>query len=101
ENAVPEYLIEELFRHGPNDVYWLSRHDEEALGAKSPSFAQLFAAKCGWSDAFEHAVYKGEKPMADLKAMWVCRDRLAHPAARIVLDAALKDMAPAGGRRRP
>jgi|SRR5271165_2352232 len=97
ENAVPHYLIEELFRHGAGAVYWLSQHDEETLGAKSPSFAQLFAAKCGWSDAFEHAVYKGEKPMEDLKAMWACRDRLTHPAARNVLDTALKDRHPAQG----
>ena len=92
ENAVPGYLIEELFKHGPADAYWLSVRDEENLGAKSLSFKQLLSAKCGWSEELEHAVYRGEKPMADLKAIWTCQERLTRPAARYVLDTALNEI---------
>jgi hypothetical protein len=33
ENEVPGYLIDELFAHTENDVYWLSESDEKNLGA--------------------------------------------------------------------
>ncbi len=91
ENEVPGYLADELFAHTENDVYWLSESDEKNLGAMSPAFERLMAAKCGWNAALERAVYKGEKPMEDLKSMWACRSRLTEPAARQGLAAALKE----------
>ncbi len=89
ENAVPDYLVDEMFRHGERDVYWLSERDEQNLGAKSPSFEKLLSAKCAWSDTLERAVYKGERSIEELKQVWVCRARLTQPAARQALDAAL------------
>jgi hypothetical protein len=91
ENEVPDYLADELFAHTENDVYWLSESDEKKLGAMSPAFERLMAAKCGWNADLERAVYKGEKPMEDLKSMWACRSRLTQPAARQGLAAALKE----------
>jgi len=90
ENAVPNYLVDEMFRHSASDVYWLSERDEQNLGTKSPSFEKFLAAKCAWSDTLERAVYKGERPLEDLKQVWVCRARLTQPAARQALDSALK-----------
>ncbi|MGP8096723.1 MAG: hypothetical protein ACLPUH_05250 [Steroidobacteraceae bacterium] len=89
ENAVPDYLIDEMFRHSARDVYWLSERDEQNLGAKSPSFEKFLAAKCAWSDTLERSVYKGERPIEELKQVWVCRARLTQPAARQALDSAL------------
>jgi hypothetical protein len=88
ENAVPDYLVDEMFRHSASDVYWLSERDERNLGAKSPSFEKFLAAKCAWSDSLERAVYKGERPIEDLKEVWVCRARLTQPAARQALASA-------------
>jgi hypothetical protein len=91
ENAVPTDLIDEMFRSTPQDVYWLSERDEQNLGSKSPSFEQLLAAKCAWNDSLERAVYKGERPMEDLKEIWVCRARVTQPAAHKALELALKE----------
>ena len=89
DNAVPDHLVDEMFRHGASDVYWLSERDERDLGAKSPMFEKFLAAKCAWSDALERSVYKGERPIEDLKEVWVCRARLTQPAARQALASAL------------
>jgi hypothetical protein len=91
ENAVPGYLIEEMSRHTSNDVYWLSERDEQNLGAKSPSFEKYLAANCGWSDTLERAVYKGERPLDDLKTVWACRARVTQAAAHKALAMAFKE----------
>jgi hypothetical protein len=91
ENAVPAALVEEMFGRLPSDVYWLTESDEVNLGAVSPSFAQLLAAKCAWDDNIAREVYGGKRPMQDLKQMWACRDRLAQAAAQKALSAALKE----------
>lgn len=90
-NDVPNDLIELMFRHGPEDVYWLSEGDEQSLGAKSPSFERFLAEKCQWNDTLEQAVYKGEKPLEDLKEMWACRNRVTQPVAQKALALALKE----------
>jgi hypothetical protein len=91
ENEVPAYLVDELFAHTENDVYWLSESDEKKLGAMSPAFERLMAAKCGWNADLERAVYKGERPMDDLKSVWGCRSQLTEAAARQGLAAALRE----------
>ena len=91
ENDIPGYLVDELFAHTESDPYWLSESDEKNLGAMSPTFERLMAAKCGWNADLERAVYKGERPMDDLKSVWACRSRLTELAARQGLAAALKE----------
>lgn len=90
DNGVPVYLVDEMFRHTADDVYWLSERDEQALRAISPPFEQLLTAKCAWSDTLQQAVYKGERPMEDLKEMWACRTRITQPAAHEALALAVK-----------
>jgi hypothetical protein len=92
ENEVPSDLIEELFKHLPTDVYWLTEHDEQMLGAKSPSFQKFLAKNCAWDDTLEKAVYRGER-LEEMKALSVCRTRVTLPAARKALAQALKEKA--------
>jgi hypothetical protein len=91
QNDVPDYLVEEMFKRAANDVYWLSEHDEQALGKKSPSFEKYLAAKCKWDDAIEREAYGGRRPFRDLTDMYACRLRVTQPAARKVLEQARKD----------
>ncbi len=98
DNAVPEYLVDEMFRHTASDVYWLSERDEQNLGAKSPSFEKFLAAKCAWSDTLERSVYRGERPIEDLRQVWICRARLTQPAARQALASALHQSNTSRGR---
>jgi hypothetical protein len=91
ENEVPSPLVDELFKHNSTDVYWLSEHDEQSLGAKSPSFRKFLAKNCGWNDTLEQAVYKGERPFDDLKELTACRIRVTQPAAHKALAQALKE----------
>jgi hypothetical protein len=91
ENAVPTELIEEVFRHTAQDVYWLSDADEQRLGARSPSFEQFLTAKCAWNGSLERDVYKGERPMEDLRQVWACRSRVTQSEARQALASALKE----------
>jgi hypothetical protein len=93
DNQLPGGLLEELFTHSSTDVYWLTASDEESLGAKSPAFQKLLAKNCGWNDTLERAVYKGERPLDDLKALSACRVRLTQPAAHKALAQALKERA--------
>jgi hypothetical protein len=44
-SAVPDDLLEAMFRRSATDVYWLSSHDEQALGDKSPAFRRLLTEK--------------------------------------------------------
>lgn len=93
ENEVPSDLIEKLFKHLPTDVYWLTEHDEQALGAKSPLFQRFLSKNCAWDDTLEKALYKGER-LEEMKALSVCRTRVTLLAARKALAQAVKEKAP-------
>lgn len=95
ENAVPNYLVEEMFRHGSDDAYWLSADDLKSLGFKSAAFTQFLAAKCSWDDQVEREAYAGTRPFEDLKQLLKCRDRVTQEAAHQVLLAARPQKAPA------
>jgi hypothetical protein len=90
ENAVPGYLVDEMFRRASDDAYWLSADDEKNLGYRSPSFDRYLRAHCAWDDKIEREVYAGAKPVDALKQMLRCRDRVTQAAARKALDAAAK-----------
>ena len=60
-NEVPSDLVDELFKHLPTEVYWLTEHDEEMLGAKSAAFQKFLTKNCAWDDALEKAVFRGER----------------------------------------
>ncbi|MGA2398156.1 MAG: hypothetical protein ABSG30_08880 [Steroidobacteraceae bacterium] len=94
-NDVPSDLLEQIFQRPSTDVYWLSDSEETALGAKSPAFGKFLAKNCKWTEGFEKAVYRGERPFEDLKAFADCRARTTLPEARKALTLALKEAAPA------
>jgi ATP-dependent protease ClpP protease subunit len=73
ENAVPTYLVEEMFRHASDDAYWLSADDEKNLGHRSPSFDRYLKAKCAWEDGMERDVLAGKRSVDDFKQMLKCR----------------------------
>jgi hypothetical protein len=85
ENAVPVYLVDEMFRHASDDAYWLSAEDVKNLGYSSRSFNQLLLAKCAWDDTFDREVYAGKRSADEMKQMVACRDRVTQEAARKVL----------------
>jgi hypothetical protein len=89
ENAVPNYLVDEMFRRASDDAYWLSADDQKNLGARAQWFSQFLAAKCGWDDNIEREAYAGKRSMDDLKQMLTCRERVTQDAAHKVLLAAL------------
>jgi hypothetical protein len=76
DNAVPRYLLDEMFRHASDDAYWLSAEDQKNLGYRSPAYDRYLRDKCAWDD---------RKPVEDLKRMLKCRDRLTQDAARQAL----------------
>jgi hypothetical protein len=76
DNAVPRYLLDEMFRHASDDAYWLSAEDLKNLGYRSPAYDRYLRDKCAWDD---------RKPVEDLKRMVTCRDRLTQGAARQAL----------------
>jgi hypothetical protein len=92
ENEVPSDLVDELFKHLPTDVYWLTAHDEEMLGVKSAAFQKFLAKNCAWDDALEKAVFKGER-LEEMKALSACRVRVTLPPARKALAQVLKEKA--------
>jgi hypothetical protein len=94
ENAVPDYLVEEMFRHGSDDAYWLSADDQKNLGFRSPAFNQFLAVKCSWDDKIEREVYAGRRPIEDLKQLLKCRDRVTQDAAHQALLAARPQQSP-------
>ena len=73
ENAVPNYLVDEMFRHASDDAYWLSLDDEKNLGYRSPSFDRYLKAKCAWEEGMERDVLAGKRTVEDLKQMLRCR----------------------------
>jgi hypothetical protein len=91
ENEVPDYLIEEMFRHASDDAYWLSVDDEKTLGSRSRALNQYLAAKCGWDDALEREVYTGKRPLETLTKMWQCRASVTRPDAEKALVTASRE----------
>jgi ATP-dependent protease ClpP protease subunit len=85
ENDVPNYLVDEMFRHASDDAYWLTADDEKNLGYRSSWLNQFLAAKCAWDDKIEREAYAGKRPIDDLKQMLACRGRSTQEAARKVL----------------
>jgi hypothetical protein len=90
DNAVPGYLIDEMFRHASDDAYWLSAGDEKTLGLRSPAFERYLAVNCGWSTALEPDVLAHKRPLEDLTQVLKCRARATQDAARQALILALK-----------
>jgi hypothetical protein len=90
DNAVPSYLIEEMFRHASDDAYWLSAADEKTLGLRSPAFERYLSVNCGWSDTLEQDVLARRRPLEDLTQTLKCRARATQDAARQALKLALK-----------
>jgi len=91
DNAVPGYLIDEMFRHPSDDAYWLSAEDEKALGFRSPAFDRYLAANCAWSETIERDVLARKRPPEDLKPLLKCRARVTEDAARHALALAAKE----------
>ena len=99
ENAVPNYLIDEMYRRASDDAYWLSADDEKNLGYRSPAFARFLTKKCAWDDDVERDAYAGKRPMEELKQMMKCRTRVTQDAARQALVPVFKER-PARGTGR-
>jgi hypothetical protein len=93
ENAVPGYLVDEMFRRDSDEVYWLSEDDQKNLGYKSQAFKQYLRAECGWDEGLEREVYAGKRSVDDLKEKWKCRSRVTQLQARQALLLASKDRA--------
>jgi hypothetical protein len=93
ENAVPSYLVDEMFRRASDEVYWLSDEDQKNLGYKSPAFKQYLRTECGWDEGLEREVYEGRRTVDDLKEKWKCRARVTQLRARQALALASKDSA--------
>ncbi len=94
ENAVPDYLVDEMFRHASDDAYWLSAEDDKNLGFRSPSFKQFLTAKCAWDETMEHNAYAGRMAVDDFKRLLKCSDRATQDAAHQVLLAARQERSP-------
>jgi hypothetical protein len=91
ENAVPSYLVDEMFRRASDEVYWLSEDDQKNLGYKSPTFKKFLRTECAWDDDLEREVYEGKRSVDDLKEKWKCRSRVTQLQARQALLLASKD----------
>jgi hypothetical protein len=91
DNAVPGYLIDEMFRHASDDAYWLSADDQKTLGLRSPAFERYLAVNCGWSNTLEQDVLAHKRPLEDLTQVLKCRARATQDAARQALILALKE----------
>jgi hypothetical protein len=85
ENAVPVYLVDEMFRHASDDAYWLSADDARNLRFKSQSFNQFLLAKCAWDDQFDREANAGKRSPDEMKQMVACRDRVTQEAAHEAL----------------
>ena len=85
ENAVPNYLVEEMFRHASDDAYWLTADDEKKLGYRSPSFDRYLQEKCAWEEGMERDVLAGKRSLDDLKQMLQCRALATHADAHKAL----------------
>jgi hypothetical protein len=101
ENKVPEYLVDEMFRHASDDAYWLSEDDEKNLGYRSQSFSQFLTAKCAWDDKIEREAYAGKRSIEDLKQMLKCREGATQEAAHKVLLSALPQKPPHDASAKP
>jgi hypothetical protein len=85
ENAVPDYLVDEMFRRASDDAYWLSADDEKNLGVRSQAFIRYLRNKCAWDETIERDAYAGRRPLEDLKQKFKCRARVTKADAREAL----------------
>jgi hypothetical protein len=85
ENAVPNYLVDEMFRRASDDAYWLSEDDEKNLGVRSPAFIRYLREKCAWDENIERDTYAGSRPLEDLKQKLKCRARVTQADAHAAL----------------
>jgi hypothetical protein len=85
ENAVPNYLVDEMFRRASDDAYWLSEDDEKNLGVRSPAFIRYLREKCAWDENIERDAYAGSRPLEDLKQKLKCRARVTQADAHAAL----------------
>ena len=85
ENAVPNYLVDEMFRRASDDAYWLSEEDEKNLGVRSPAFIRYLREKCAWDENIERDTYAGRRPLEDLKQKLKCRARVTQADAHAAL----------------
>ena len=85
ENAVPDYLVDEMFRRASDEVYWLSEDDQKNLGYKSPAFKQYLRSECAWDEGLEREVYAGKRSLDDLKEKLKCQARVTQLQARQAL----------------
>jgi hypothetical protein len=81
DNAVPDYLADEMFRHPSDDAYWLSAEDEKNLGHRSAALSRYLAAKCAYD---EREALAGKESNEALKQKLKCRNAVisadAHKA---------------------
>jgi hypothetical protein len=85
ENAVPNYLVDEMFRRASDDAYWLSEDDEKNLGIRSPAFNRYLRDKCAWDENIERDTYAGRRPLEDLTQKLKCRARVTQADAHEAL----------------
>jgi len=85
ENAVPNYLVDEMFRRASDDAYWLSEDDERNLGITSQAFIRYLREKCAWDENIERDTYVGRRPLDDLKQKLKCRARVTRADAHEAL----------------
>jgi hypothetical protein len=85
ENAVPNYLVDEMFRRASDDAYWLSEDDEKNLGIRSQAFIRYLRGKCAWDENIERDTYAGRRPLDDLKQKLKCRARVTRADAHEAL----------------
>jgi hypothetical protein len=85
ENAVPNYLVDEMFRRASDDAYWLSEDDEKNLGIRSQAFIRYLREKCAWDENIERDTYAGSRPLDDLKQKLKCLARVTRADAHEAL----------------
>ena len=101
ENAVPRYLVEEMFRHASDSAYWLSAEDEKNLGYRSQSFDRYLKAKCAWDDGIEREVIAGRRSVDEFKQMLKCRALVTRSDAHKALLQAATRWLPGAHAKRP
>ena len=85
ENAVPNYLVDEMFRRASDDAYWLSDEDEKNLGLRSQAFIRYLRDKCAWDENIERDTYAGRRPLDELTQKLKCRARVTQADAHEAL----------------
>lgn len=96
ENAVPNYLVDEMFRRASDDAYWLSDEDEKNLGLRSQAFIRYLRDKCAWDENIERDTYAGRRPLDELTQKLKCRARVTQADAHEALILAAGTLARGG-----